>query len=123
MDILRPGGIMWRIARRRRGAAPDPLPWMPELAGEGVAPTDEVGRRPLVVTRGGVVVHVEPAPGRATSKARIRELGDAVYALPLTVSTSDDVSQAPYAPPPGPGTTGGWGHPGQAPGMGEGSSS
>ncbi|TNC29838.1 hypothetical protein [Mumia zhuanghuii] len=120
MDILRPGGTFWRIARRRRSDFGQPLPWMPELAGGAAAPptASEPGWRPIVVTRNGAVVRVEPAPGRRETPGRIKEIAAAVYALPSTASTADDPSHAPYQPHPGPATTGGWGAPGQGNGGG-----
>ncbi|WP_262852964.1 hypothetical protein [Mumia quercus] len=118
MDILRPGGTFWRIARRRlRVDRGEPVPWMPELGGGVAAPAaagSELGWRPIVVSRNGAVVHVERAPARREVPRRIKEIATAVYALPSTASTADDPSHAPYKPAPGPATTGGWGVPGQA---------
>ncbi|WP_370619518.1 hypothetical protein [Mumia sp. Pv 4-285] len=111
MDILRPGGTFWRIAPRRRSDFGEPLPWMAELAGAATGPParSDLGRRPIVVTCDGVVVHVEPAPGRRGTDRRIQEIAAALYALP----TKNHPSHEPYRPGPGPGTTGGWGVPGQ----------
>ncbi|MFD1826804.1 MULTISPECIES: hypothetical protein [Mumia] len=118
MDILRTGGTFWRIARRRRANVDDPVPWMPEFAG-GVAepPTSsELGRRPIVVTCNGVVMHVEPAPGRRDTERRIKEIAEALYALPWAASTADDPSHVPYGPRLSLGTTSAWGEPGRGPG-------
>ncbi|QMW67946.1 hypothetical protein H4N58_08915 [Mumia sp. ZJ1417] len=118
MDILRAGGTFWRIARRRRTDFGDPVPWMPEFAGAAAGPpaVAELGWRPIVVTCNGVVMHVEPAPGRRDTERRIKEIAKALYALPWGASTVDDPSHAPYRPRRSPGTRGGWGAPGQGAG-------
>ncbi|KAA1423286.1 hypothetical protein FE697_006595 [Mumia zhuanghuii] len=115
MDILRPGGTFWRIARRRQTDFGDPLPWMAEFAGAAAGPPTraDLGRRPVVVTCDGVVMHVEPAPRRRETEHRIKEIAAALYALPWAAGTENDPSHEPYRPGPGPGTTGGWGVPGQ----------
>ncbi|TNC29837.1 hypothetical protein [Mumia zhuanghuii] len=103
MDILRAGGTFWRIARRRQRADPgEPLPWMPEFAGGAAGPPSppELGWRPIVVTCDGVVMHVEPAPGRRETPRRIRDIAAALYALPWAASTADDPPHAPYRPRP-----------------------
>lgn len=102
MDMLRPGGTFWRIARRRRSDFGQPMPWMPELAGGAAAPPtgSELGWRPIVVARNGTVVHVEPAPRRSETPGRIKEIATAVYALPSTASTADDPSHASCRPRP-----------------------
>lgn len=112
MDILRPGGTFWRIARHR--FTPDdgePAPWMSELAG-AEARSGDLGRRPIVVTCDGVVMHVEPAPGRREVAGRIKALSDALYALPWAAGTVDDPSHVPYDSSHLPSADGSWGLPG-----------
>jgi hypothetical protein len=113
MDILRAGGTFWRIARRRRpGDLVDPVPWMPEFAGDAAGPpaASALGRRPVVVTCNGVVMHVEPAPGRRDTERRLREIAAALYALPWAVGTADDPDHTPYVPKPFVPREGTWGH-------------
>ncbi|WP_370619520.1 hypothetical protein [Mumia sp. Pv 4-285] len=114
MDILRPGGTLWRIARRQHADFGEPVPWMPEFAGaSAVPPSDsDLGMRPIVVTCDGIVMHVEPAPRRRETDRRIKEIAAALYALPWAASTVDDPPHAPYRP--GQGGAAGWRTPGQA---------
>ncbi|MBW9206093.1 hypothetical protein KV097_09065 [Mumia sp. zg.B17] len=104
MDILRAGGTFWRIRRRRCPEVGDAAPWMPEFAAGADAPpaASELGRRPIVVTCDGVVMHVEPAPGRRDTERRITEIAAALYALPWAVGTADDPDHRPHGPVPRP---------------------
>lgn len=98
MDILRAGGTFWTISRRMRTAHANPVPWMPELAGGADAPDTILGHRPIVVTCNGVVMHVEPARGHRETGRRIKELAEALYALPWAAGTADDPSRSDRDP-------------------------
>ncbi|MGH1562869.1 hypothetical protein [Mumia sp. DW29H23] len=115
MDLVTPGGSRWRVARPWRRTHSDSAPWAPELAGTTPSPTGDLGRRPIVVWRDSTVIHAEPAPhGREAVAERIEALAAAIRAAAFSDEQGRD--HRPYQPEPGPGTTGGWGAPGQGAG-------